>query len=46
MEKVPWNNYPPIEECTDMGDINGNAMDISAEEIDKRIITLDKVVVD
>lgn len=46
MEKVPWDNCLTIEECTDMGDTNGNCIDISVEEIDKRVITLDKAVVD
>lgn len=46
MGKAPWNDYPPIEECTDMGDTNRNFTDISFEEIDKRIITLDKELLD
>lgn len=31
-EKADWNNYPPIEECTDMGDTNGNVMDLEIGE--------------
>lgn len=30
---INWNNYPPIEECTDMGDTNGNRLDIGIEDI-------------
>lgn len=44
-KKIPWNDYPPIEKCTDMGDTNMNHMDISIDDIEERIITLDKAVI-
>ena len=30
--KVNWEDYPKIEKCTDMGDTNGNKMDIEVKE--------------
>lgn len=30
--KADWNNYPLIEERTDMGNTNGNAVDIEIAE--------------
>ena len=43
--KIPWNDYPPIEECKDMGDKNMSHMDIAIEDIDEGVITLDKAVI-
>lgn len=31
--KVNWEDYPKIEKCTDMGDTNGNKMDIEVKGI-------------
>lgn len=35
-----WKNYPLIEECTDMGDTNGNKLDVEIGEIEDRVIAL------
>lgn len=40
--KVNWEDYPKIEKCTDMGDTNGNKMDIEVKEAEGRPITSEK----
>lgn len=37
---INWNDYPTIEECTDMGDANGNKMDMEIGELEDRVIEL------
>ncbi len=38
LSDIDWPKYPPVEQCTDMGDTNGNAMDDEILEIDDRSI--------
>lgn len=38
--KANWNDYPAIEECTDMGDTNGNKMNVEMGRLEDRIIRL------
>lgn len=35
---IDWNNYPPIEECTDMGDKNGNLLDVELGGLEDKVI--------
>lgn len=37
-----WKNYPLIDKCTDMGDTNGNKLDVEIEEIKDRAIALEE----
>ena len=41
-EKIDWSGCPPIEECTNMGDTNGNKMDIEVKETEGRPIPFEK----
>lgn len=37
---IDWSNFPPIEKCTSFGDTNNNALDISIDDIDSRVVKL------
>lgn len=35
---IDWNNYPSIEECMDMGDKNGNVLDVELGGLEDKVI--------
>lgn len=34
---INWDNYPPVGEYTDMGDTNGNKLNIAIEGAEDRV---------
>lgn len=39
---INWREYPPLKECTDMGDTNGNVIDIEIKILEDVAIHLEK----
>lgn len=42
-ETIDWTKYPSIEECTDMGDTNGNCINEGINDIMDRVIEIGKI---